>query len=75
MDARGRQIADLEAALRVSRAQADALRSDLANSLFVVATREKEIRNLREQYALLEGRLNAALERLAQLEPPPRGEE
>lgn len=77
MDARARQIADLEAALRTCRTQYEAL---LVDSRFAVSTREQEIRHLREQHTLLEGRYNLLEERysalLAQVQsaspaPPP----
>jgi hypothetical protein len=51
VDARARQIADLEDALRQCRAQYDAL---LHESVFTIRALEKQARYLREHIVLLE---------------------
>jgi uncharacterized membrane protein YccC len=67
LDAHAQHIAELEQALWQSLVREEALRHD---SMRKICALEKEMRYLREQYALLEGHYNALLEKVAP-EPPP----
>jgi hypothetical protein len=71
LDAHAQHIADLEQALWESLVREEAL---LHDSMLKICALEKEMRYLREQYALLEGRYNALLEKVAPELPPPPSE-